>query len=335
MMVEPLRRPVLHQHGEVEIVRADERAVAVLRARGLDALLDVLPVRDQSGHAIIERDRRRAGRARETLLQTRGRHVDLPGVHLERVAAERRRAIDIEQHIVLAAQRADLGQGLQHGRGGIAVTDGDHLRPLAPDRGFDLVGRKDTAPFRLDRSDIGSEPSPDLHLEVTEASEDRHQQSVARSKRRCQACFDAGSRRAVDEQCPLVLGSEHAAVERHHLVHVGGELGVELALQGDRHRPQHPRIDVDRPRPHQQARLGIKLGKKLGRRSDLCGAVHAVVEACSKTSSYARGRVRLGGVSYESLSPIPKPALAQIPAISSRPFSYLRSWLHRSSAVVT
>src|SRR5712691_963778 len=80
---------------------------------------------------------------------------------------------------------------------------------------------------------------------------------------------------AVDQQCPRVLGSEHAAVERHHLVHIGGELGVELALQGDRHRPQHPRIDVDRPRPHQQAWLGIELGKKLGRRSDLGGAFHA------------------------------------------------------------
>ena len=63
------------------------------------------------------------------------------------------------------------------------------------------------------------------------------------------------------------------AVERHHLVHVGGELRVELALQGDRHRPQHARIDVDRSRPHQQARLGIELGKKLGRRGDLCGAI--------------------------------------------------------------
>ena len=31
-----------------------------------------------------------------------------------------------------------------------------------------------------------------------------------------------------------------------------------MALQGDRHRPQHPRIDVDRTRPHQQARLRVE-----------------------------------------------------------------------------
>ena len=144
---------------------------------------------------------------------------------------------------------------------------------------------------RLDRSDIGSEPSPDLHLEVTEASEDRHQQLVARRQRGRQACFDAGPRRAVDQQCPLVRGAEHGAVERHHLVHVGGELRVELALQGDRHRPQHARIDVDRSRPHQQARLGIELGKKLGRRGGLGGvilALHALVRLAQKLPPASR-----------------------------------------------
>jgi hypothetical protein len=139
---------------------------------------------------------------------------------------------------------------------------------------------------------------------VTEASEDRYQQSVARRQRGCQAGFDAGPGGAVDQQCPLVLSSEHAAIERHHLVHVGGELGVELALQGDRHRAEHPRIDVDRPWPHQQARLRIKLGEKLDRRSDLCGVVAAVgrldlVRLAQKTSK-ARSRVRAGGVSYEA-----------------------------------
>ena len=61
------------------------------------------------------------------------------------------------------------------------------------------------------------------------------------------------------------VGLEHAAVERHHLVHVAGELRVELALQRHRHGPQHARIDVDGPGPHQQAGLGIELGEELGR----------------------------------------------------------------------
>ena len=67
--------------------------------------------------------------------------------------------------------------------------------------------------------------------------------------------------RAVDQQCPMVGGAEYAAVERHDLVHVAGELRIELALQGNRHRSQHARINIDRARPHQQARLGIELFK--------------------------------------------------------------------------
>ena len=65
----------------------------------------------------------------------------------------------------------------------------------------------------------------------------------------------------------LFVGPEYAAVQRHDLVHVGGELRIELALQRHRHRPQHAGIDVHRPGPHQQARLGIELAEELGRPS--------------------------------------------------------------------
>ena len=86
---------------------------------------------DHRGDPIVEGDGRGARRTRQAFLQAGRGHVDLPGVHLERVAAERGRAVDVEQHVVPAAQRADLGQRLQHGGGGIAMTDGDHSRPMA------------------------------------------------------------------------------------------------------------------------------------------------------------------------------------------------------------
>ena len=168
---------------------------------------------------------------------------------------------------MLAAERADLGQRLQHGGGCVAVTDRDHARTMAHDRGLDFAGVEDPAPFGLDRDDVGTQAPPDFHLEVAETSEHRHQQCVARSKSRGEARFDAGARCGVDEQCPPVVGFEYAAIQRHDLIHVAGELRIELTLQRHRHRPQHPRIDIHRARPHQQAGLGIKLAEQLGRRN--------------------------------------------------------------------
>ena len=243
-----------------------------------DALLDVLARRDHRGSPVVETDRRRTGRARQALLQAGGRHVDLPGVHLERVAAQRGGAIDVEQHVVLAAQRADLRERLQHGRGRVAVTDRDHARTMLLDCGLDLARVEDPAPFRLDRDDVGAEAPSDFHLEVAETSEHRHQQRVARRKRGSEARLDAGARRAVDQQRPPVVGPEDAAVQRHHLIHVAGELRIELTLQRHRHRPQHPRIDIDRPRPHQQAGLGIKLGEEFRRRRRGRAALLALVK---------------------------------------------------------
>ena len=42
VMVEPALAPVIHQHAEIEIVRLDDRPVAVDEIRGLDAGLDML-----------------------------------------------------------------------------------------------------------------------------------------------------------------------------------------------------------------------------------------------------------------------------------------------------
>jgi hypothetical protein len=123
-------------------------------------LLDVLARRDHRGGAVVEADRRRAGWTRQAFLQAGRREVDLPAVHLERVAAERGRGIDVEQHVVPAAERADRGERLQHGGGRIAVTDRDQFGPMLPDRGLDRVGLEHFAPFGVDPDDLAPRRRP-------------------------------------------------------------------------------------------------------------------------------------------------------------------------------
>ena len=112
----------------------------------------------------------------------------------------------------------------------------------------------------------------------------------------------------------MVAGAEYLPVERHDLVHVAHELRVELALQGDRHGPQHARIDVDGSRPHQQTRLGIELGKQLGGWGGICSWLLAVARCVQDHHSLAAGRGRQSrrtsalGWARQGASPVPEPA---------------------------
>ena len=108
VMVEPLLAPVVHQHAEIEIVRADHRAVAVDEIGRPDAGLDMAPSLHHLDDALVDRDRRGAGRAGEAFLQAGGRGIDLPGVDRDIHAAERGGGVGIEQHVVLAADVAQL-----------------------------------------------------------------------------------------------------------------------------------------------------------------------------------------------------------------------------------
>ena len=167
---------------------------------------------------------------------------------------------------MLAAQGADLGQWLQHRGRGVTLAGGDDLGLVLLDSGFDLAGLEHRAPLGIDGDDVGADTLADLDQQMAEPAEHQHQQFVAGHDQRNETGLDAGARRAIDQERPLVGGTEHAAVELHGLVHVAGELRIELALQRHRHRAQHARIDVDRAGAHQQARLGIKLGEVLGPR---------------------------------------------------------------------
>ena len=150
---------------------------------------------------------------------------------------------------------------MQHRGRGIALTGGDELRALAPDRCFYLRRVEHRAPFGLDGDDLGTGPPRDFGEEMPEATEDQHQHLVTGRDQGRERRLDASPRGAVYDERPLVRRAEHLPVERHGLVHVLRELRVELALQRHRHGAQHTRIDVDGPRPHQQARLRIKFGE--------------------------------------------------------------------------
>src|SRR4029079_12814191 len=99
---------------EVEVVGANDGSVALRDTGRLDPLFHVFAAVHHRSHPIVERDGGRTGRAREALLQAGGGHVDLPAVHFERIAAQRSRTVDVEQHVVPATQGTDLGKWLQH-----------------------------------------------------------------------------------------------------------------------------------------------------------------------------------------------------------------------------
>ena len=134
---------------------------------------------------------------------------------------------------------------------------------MPADRLDHLIRREHRAPLGFDRVDVGANPSANLGQQMTEAAEDRHQDLVARNDERGQARLDAGPRCPVDKERPIVLGAEDLAVERHDLIHVFGELRVELTQHGRRHGPQHARIHVDRPRPHEQPGLRVEITEQV------------------------------------------------------------------------
>src|SRR5262249_45847945 len=138
-------------------VRADDWATRRNDVRRLEALLNVLSVIDHSRDSTVEGDGRGAWRPREALLEASRGYVDMPGIHFEGISAERSRAVNVKQHVVLATQRSDLGKRLQHGGGRVAMADGDHLGSMLLDGRLDDVSGQHFAPFALDFHHLGSQ----------------------------------------------------------------------------------------------------------------------------------------------------------------------------------
>ena len=89
-----------------------------------------------------------ARRAGQTLLEARAQHVDPPVVHPHVDTADGGGCIHVEEGVVLAADRADLGERLCHRGGGVAVHDRDQGRPVLAYRGGDLTRLETPSPTR-------------------------------------------------------------------------------------------------------------------------------------------------------------------------------------------
>ena len=251
VVVQPARTPVVEDLPQIEVVRAHE-----VGRRGIpgltDARLDLLAGLDHLDRTRAQRDRRRPARAAEALLQARSRRVEPPGIRIERVAAERRGRIGVEDHPVAAADLADVVEGLIHRRRSVALHEGEERRPHPDDRLFDDRRREHLPPVGLDRVHLGERAFGDLGEQVPEPAEHRHEHAVARAHERDDRRFDARTARAVDQHRRLVAGVPDAPVELLRLSHRGGHERVVLADERGRHRPQHARVRRDRARAHEQ-----------------------------------------------------------------------------------
>ncbi len=97
MVVKALRPPVIHHHAEIEIVGVDHLVDAIVMGIGADPLLNAAAAADDLFHPRAEGDGRGAGRSAQALLHPGGHGVQLPGVGFQRVTAERRGGVGIEQ----------------------------------------------------------------------------------------------------------------------------------------------------------------------------------------------------------------------------------------------
>ena len=151
VVVEARLAPVVHQHGQIEIVGLDARSHWAARSR--------------RGGCRLPRACGAAPAARRAALKVMGaepggpdRHFCrpaeaasmLPGVDREIHAAQRGGGVDVQQAVVAPADRADVLQRLGHGGGGVAVHQGEQLGPVLFDGRLDRLGREHRAPFGLD-----------------------------------------------------------------------------------------------------------------------------------------------------------------------------------------
>lgn len=174
---------------------------------------------------------------------------------------ERRGGVGVKQHVITAANRAELGQRLQHGGGGIPLHGQQQTGTNTFDGILHLIRGKHLTPWHLDGMHFRPAAAGDFAQQMAEAAKHRHQHFIARANGRHQNRLNARAGGAVHQHRPAVFGAEHPAIERHYFVHVVGHRRVVLTNQLARHGAQHARIGIDRPRPHQQTRRRIKLRK--------------------------------------------------------------------------
>ena len=241
--------------------------------------------------ALIEGDGRRARRSGQALLQAGGGSIDLPGVDGEIHAAQRGGGVDVQQAVVAAADRRRCRPAAApwwwrcRRAPGPAASGRCCLTAASIASGANTVPHSvsmvaTSAPQRAaiscsrwpKRPKIGTSTlSPGSMSDTSSASMPARAVPSTRNDQR-------------------LLRLEQGAQQRHGLVHVGRELGVELTLQRHRHGAQHARVDVDRSRPHQQPRAGVQLIEGL---AAWRYAGHAGARRCSRTIEWTGEAVKL------------------------------------------
>ena len=192
---------------------------------------------DRALDALVERDRRRARRARQAFLQARRGGVDAssdrPENPCRRASRSRRRRAARRSGGRARRSRRAAAPWWSTCRRARCATSFGRCALIASSTG----PAANTVPHSVSMvATSAPQRAGDLAQQVAEAAEHRHQHAVAGLDQRDQDRLDAGARRAVDQERPAVAGLEQPAQQRHGLVHVAGELRVELPEQRHRHR---------------------------------------------------------------------------------------------------
>ncbi len=102
-----------------------------------------------------ERDRCQPRRTAQAFLRAGVNRVDLPGVNLDRDAAERGDGVERDQRAGIVGDLGNLLDRLPGTRGRLRVDDSDHLRAVLLDRRADLLGIEDLAVRPFDGRHFG------------------------------------------------------------------------------------------------------------------------------------------------------------------------------------
>jgi len=211
-------------------------------------------------HALGERHRREARRARQALLARRVHRVDAPLVDFHRRAAERGDRVHDHHRAVLVRDARDLlGVRLAAGRS-FGVHEGDDLGVLVLlQRILDLVRIHRLAPFVLDHHRHTAAANDVLEHAAAEHAVDAHDDLVARRHHVDEAVLHPDRARAGDGEGQRVLRLVDVTQERLQFLHHVHEDGVEVADRRLAHGRQHAGVDLRGPRAHERAFRGINV----------------------------------------------------------------------------
>ncbi len=223
-----------------------EREVEVPRAAGPLARLEL------GQRTLAGGERRQAGRAVQALLCAGERRVDAGLVDPQRVAAQRRDAVDQQQRVVLATPVRQALERLRDAGRGLAVDDDDRGRPAARGGLEQLLDSDRAAPVGLDLDDVGAGAAQLVGHAHAEQPVDAADDAVAgvdevRDERLHPRAAGPGDRQGRD-----VLGLEGLAHEPDRLAHDRREGGIHVADRRLGQRGEHLGRDRARARAQQE-----------------------------------------------------------------------------------